>query len=162
MPIHEQLGKSDEWYTPKYIFDALNSQFDLDVASPVDRTYSHVPAKNFITEDSLNKEWNGFVWMNPPFGGRNAIRLWLEKLINHGNGIALTPDRSSTEWWQYAAKNCDLLLQVEGKIKFIKPDGTTGDSPANGTTLFAFGPDACGALMRAEKSLGICLGKYWK
>lgn len=31
---HEAAGKSDEWYTPKYIFDALNTWFDLDVAAP--------------------------------------------------------------------------------------------------------------------------------
>lgn len=29
----ENTGISDEWYTPKYIFDALNCQFDLDVSS---------------------------------------------------------------------------------------------------------------------------------
>lgn len=160
MAIHEKLGMSDEWYTPKYIFDSLGTTFDLDVASPTDRTNCNVPARQFITENSLTKDWNGFVWMNPPFGGRNAIRTWLEKLIKHGNGIALTPDRSSTEWWQFAAKYSDCLLQVQGKIKFIKPDGSTGDSPANGTTLFGFGKDACAALMAAqEKGLGILLLK---
>jgi len=29
----EAAGKSSEWYTPKYIFDALGCTFDLDVAA---------------------------------------------------------------------------------------------------------------------------------
>ena len=29
----EATGKSDEWYTPKYIFDALGAEFDLDPAN---------------------------------------------------------------------------------------------------------------------------------
>ena len=29
-----QVNTSDEWYTPKYVFDALEEEFDLDVASP--------------------------------------------------------------------------------------------------------------------------------
>ena len=37
MGVWESPGKSDEWYTPAYIFDALGAVFDLDVAAP-DRT----------------------------------------------------------------------------------------------------------------------------
>ena len=34
MSAWERPGKSDEWHTPKYIFDAMAVTFDLDVASP--------------------------------------------------------------------------------------------------------------------------------
>lgn len=35
MSLHEQsVGATDEWYTPPYVFDAMDSVFDLDVASP--------------------------------------------------------------------------------------------------------------------------------
>jgi hypothetical protein len=35
MAAHEQsVGKSDEWYTPPDVFDALGCRFDLDVSSP--------------------------------------------------------------------------------------------------------------------------------
>lgn len=72
------LGQTDEWYTPRYIFDALEvDYFDVDVAAPNDRTFCHVPAKKFITSDSLNQQLSGYVWMNPPFGGRNGIGPWL-------------------------------------------------------------------------------------
>lgn len=152
MGTHESKGVSDEWYTPKYIFDALECRFDLDVSSPVDREFCHVPANNFITEDSLNKQWNGFVWMNAPFGHQKDKFNWLNKFISHANGISLTPDRTSAPWWQYTAKNTQAVLFVDGKIKFIRPNGTVGESPGNGTTLFAIGAKAIEALRKAEKN----------
>lgn len=157
---HEKIGMSDEWYTPKYIFDALECRFDLDAACPVDRTFCHVPADNFITENSLDKQWNGFVWLNPPFEGRGDKDKWLNRMYEHGNGIVLTPDRSSTSWWQNAAAKCHGLLMVEGKIQFIKPDGSIAKQPSNGTTLFAYGYKALDALYVAKKNnLGIVLTK---
>ncbi len=156
----ESKGKSDEWYTPKYVFDALGVEFDTDVASPEDRSLCHVPAKQFITSGSLQKQWIGFVWMNPPFSGRNGKSMWLNKIHNHGNGIALTPDRTSAPWWPVAASQADCFLLITGKVKFIKQDGSLGKQPGTGTTLFAYGDQAVQALKNAEKNgLGILLYK---
>lgn len=153
---HETAVKSNEWYTPKYVFEALGVVFDLDVASPLDRSKCHVPAKSFISSDSLTANWNGLVWMNPPFGNQRSKFDWINKFLDHGNGIALMPDRTSAPWWQYFARNVDSILFVDGKIKFIKPDGSIGESPGNGTTLFARGNDADLALQIAnERGLGI-------
>lgn len=149
---HESINKSDEWYTPKYIFDALECSFDLDCASPVDRKYCCVPALNFITARSLELEWNGFCWLNPPFEGRNDKTKWLEKMAKHGSGIVLTPDRSSTDWWQDASIASDALLNIRGKVKFIRADGSIGSQPSNGTTLFGYGRKAVYALLKAEKN----------
>jgi hypothetical protein len=126
---------SDEWYTPAWIFDAISG--------------AHVPCRASIGAGSLEKTWDGFVWMNPPFGGRNGLVPWLDKFFDHGNGIALTPDRTSTDWWQDAARRADAILFVRGKIKFERPDGTVGKQPGNGTTLFASGPRAVTALRRS-------------
>ncbi len=88
--------------------------------------------------------------MNPPFGGRNGLVPWLDRFFAHGNGIALTPDRTSAPWWQDANRRADATLFVAGKVKFIRPDGTEGRSPGTGTTLFAAGQRAKAALIRAE------------
>ena len=157
---HERAGESNEWYTPDYIFEAMSINFDTDVASPKDRSHCNVPSEHFITEDSLSLDWNGVVWMNPPFGNQKNKFLWIDKFIEHGNGVALMPDRSSAPWWQYFAKNSDAVLFVDGKIKFIKPDGTKGESPANGTTLFAIGQSGVQGLVSASKNgLGILFNK---
>lgn len=141
---------NNEYYTPKYIFDKLGATFDLDVASPIDRTHCHVPAAEFITENSLEMEWSGFIWMNPPYDHQKGKMQWLEKFFDHGNGIALMPDRTSAPWWQYAANRAYSHMQVNGKIKFITPNGKTADQPGNGTTLFAAGLKAGSHLLLAQ------------
>jgi hypothetical protein len=145
----ETPGQSDEWYTPKYVMDALGCRFDLDVAAPFDGPL-HVPCDGWLYDRGLEREWTGFVWMNPPFGGRNSLEPWLDKFFAHGNGIALTPDRTSAPWWQAAFRRSDALLHVSKKIRFLRPDGSEGKSPSNGTTLFAVGSAAIVALLEAD------------
>lgn len=146
MGYWESNGNSDEWYTPAYIFEALNETFDLDVANGAIGG-AHVPCRASIGAGSLEAPWHGFIWMNPPFGGRNGLVPWLDRFFAHGNGIALTPDRTSADWWQDAAQKADAILFVRGKIKFERPDGSVGKSPSNGTTLFAAGDRAITSLM---------------
>jgi len=154
MAYWDKPGASDEWFTPPHVFEALNCSFDLDVAAPRDLT-THVPADRFIFGDSLQSEWAGFVWMNPPFGGRNGIAPWLEKFFAHGHGIALTPDRTSAPWFRDAWRKSDAVLFTP-KLRFIRPDGSEGKSPSNGTALFASGDRAVVALHRAARvNLGI-------
>jgi hypothetical protein len=148
----ETPGASDEWYTPKYIFDALDCEFDLDVASPPRQT--HVPCRARLTSNSLEAEWAGFVWMNPPFGGRNGVVPWLNKFFEHHSGIALVPDRTSAPWFQTAALQADALLFLSPKVKFERPDGTLGKSPSSGTVLMASGIPATFYLRRAAAQLG--------
>ena len=156
---HETKGMSNEWYTPRYIFDGLGCVFDMDVA-PAKEGPSHVPSVTILVGDGLTCEWTGFVWMNPPFGARNGLVPWLDKFFRHGNGVALTPDRSGAPWWQDAARKAGSLIMVSPKVRFIRPDGTVGKSPSNGTTLFAAGPLGNEALKRADGVLGIALQRY--
>lgn len=145
----EAPGKSDDWYTPKAVFDALDCQFDLDVAGDSTVPAYCVPAARAISHDSLAQPWEGFVWMNPPFGGRGEIAPWLDKFIAHGNGIALTPDRTSAPWFQHAAAQTHAVLFTR-KIRFLRPDGAEGTSPSNGTALLAIGPCGVHVLQRAH------------
>jgi hypothetical protein len=157
MALHEQcVGKTDEWYTPPHVFGALGCAFDMDVASPGSAVTPWIPAARFVVADSLSLDWHGFVWMNPPFGGRNGLVPWLEKFFKHGNGIALVPDRTSAPWWQQFAPRAEAVLFVAPKLKFIGADGKPGTSPAQGTSLFAAGQKATEALGKAAVSgLGI-------
>ena len=141
------IGESDEWYTPAYVFDGLGCRFDLDVAAPPIPT--KVPADRFITADSLSQPWTGFIWMNPPFGGRNALDAWLEKFFDHGNGLALTPDRTSAPWFRFAWSKADLVLLMP-KVSFHRPDWSVGAAPGTGTAIWAAGGRAMEAVMRAS------------
>jgi hypothetical protein len=150
MSSWEASGKSDEWYTPRYVFDALGCRFDLYPAGP--QTGGHVPATvTYFGAGGLEKDWYGFVWMNPPFGGRNGIAPWLAKFFRHGDGIALTPDRTSAPWFQEYAPKASALLFVAPKIKFERPDGSVGRSPGCGAVLMAAGPRGRAILFRAGR-----------
>lgn len=163
MALHEQcVGATDEWYTPPHVFEALGCKFATDVASPGAEVTPWIPATRFVKIGGLERSWDdfGFVWMNPPFGGRNGIVPWLKRFIAHDNGICLVPDRTSAPWWQEWASQMDLILFVSPKLKFIGAGGKPGTSPAQGTCLGALGDYADGyaALERASKAgLGILL-----
>lgn len=176
MALHEQsVGASDEWYTPAHVFKAMGVRFDLDVASPGHNVAPWIPANDTFTSDALEREWSGFVWMNPPFGGRNGVVPWLDKFFAHGNGVALVPDRTSASWWQEYAPRSATFLFVGSKLKFLTPDPELGSrrgkegkrtpvpspdwpglyigtQPAQGTTLMAAGPNGVAALTNAQRA----------
>jgi hypothetical protein len=135
----------------------MATEFDLDVASPGVEAVPWIPAKQHYTkkQDGLKQPWRGFAWMNAPFGLRNGMMAWIEKFIRHGNGVALVPDFTSTEWWQKLAANSDCILQVCPKIQFL-PKRDVGLNTL-GTTLVAIGEKGVLALETAENNgLGVC------
>lgn len=155
MGSHERYSTQSEWYTPKYIFDALECRLDMDVAAAPEG-YGCVPA-DILCRDPFHTEWRGFIWCNPPWAGRGNKQPWIEFIHRHGNGLLLSPDRTSVPWWQEAAKTADKILFVQGKIKFIPGPGNDANwkHPANGTTIFAWGERGVKALFAAKKN---CLG----
>ena len=155
MAAYEFAGLSDEWYTPAYIFEALGERFDLDPCAPVEGP-RHVPANTWFHDRGLEREWHGFVFMNPPFGHQRQKRLWLDKFAQHGHGIALVPDRTSAPWWQEFAPRMDAIQFISPKVKFERQDGSIGESPGTGTCLFAIGDRAVAALHRAGR-LGVIM-----
>lgn len=160
MALHEQaVGATDEWYTPAYVFLAMNVPFDTDPCASAKWTPSTSWCFRLLTVEGLERAWDGFVWMNPPFGPRNGIVPWLERFMEHANGVALVPDRTSAPWWREFAPKADLALFVSPKIRFIDACGREGTSPAQGTVLLAKGKMGCIALRNAARA---GLGSLWK
>ena len=116
--------KNDEFYTPKYIFDAFNCEFDVDVASPI-MNETNVPAKIKFTskENGLIQEWKGFVWMNPPF---SKAEPWVDKFIQHSHGIALLPT-SKAKWFSRLWHSNVSFVLLPSNFKFDKPDKLRSD-----------------------------------
>ena len=156
MAEHETcLGASDDWYTPPELFEALGLVFDLDPCSPGAGHW--VPAKRVYTkeDDGLAQPWEGCVFMNPPFGGRNGHVPWLKKFLNHGNGIAVVRAYTSSGWFHDWGVHAQTMLFPRGKTKFIRPNGSVGRAPGHGVVLLGMGSTANGALHRAD--IGLCL-----
>jgi len=151
-------GASTEWLTPPEIFEAMGVEFSLDVASPGPTRVPWIPAREHYTkcQNGLVQPWRGPVWMNCPFGVRNGIMMWIDRFLDHRNGVALVPDFTSTEWWQHLTRHADAVLFVRPKIQFLpRQPGRPGN--ALGSTLVAIGPAGVRALQNAEgNGRGVC------
>lgn len=108
-------------------------------------------------DDGMAQEWEGTVWLNPPYGKETP--RWLGKLAQHGDGIALVFSRTDPAWFQKAAAAADAVCFISGRVRFI--DGRTmerGGSPGAGSALLAFGEKSAQALLRS--GLGLVMRKY--
>lgn len=116
------LRASDEYYTPQWIFQALNIKFDLDVSAP-EGGVPWLPAEHYYTikDDGLVQNWFGKVWMNPPFSQSTP---WVNKFIDHGNGIALVPFAKSA-WFHNLWNVADGIVPLTSKLKFEHRDKGT-------------------------------------
>ena len=113
---------SDDYYTPKHLFDTLAITFDLDVASPPHPT--HVPCTKFYTmaDDGLTSQWYGNVWMNPPF---SKPQPWVRRFVEHHNGIALLP-ASKSQWFYDLWQSDASITNINYNFKFDDPKGGNG------------------------------------
>lgn len=157
---HESTyNESKEWYTPKYIFDALGLTFDMDVCSPGKDIVPWVPAKQHLTisDNGLTSSWQGMVWVNPPYGMDTP--KWMKRLMAHGNGMALVFARTDTNWFHAYAAKADSILFITKRVQFIQAnqakDYANGLSVKNsgsgaGSMLIAFGNIPYMALTKCE------------
>jgi hypothetical protein len=136
------------------MFEALGVEFDLDPCSP-GAPPSSVPAKRHLTKEDngLAAEWAGSVWLNPPFSSK---RPWYERLVQHGNGIALMPARTETHDLQDFMSAAQALVFLKGRIYFergTRPGGNgTGGvttTPPFGIVLCAYGEELATALLNS-------------
>ena len=149
-PMPQQSTTSDDYYTPKWLFDALGLEFDLDVASPPEGPW-HTPCKAYYTQetDGLNSEWNGLVWMNPPY---SKPEPWVKKWVAHKNGLALLPC-SNGKWffelWHNEQIQCvNIRPQDQKLLKFDTPQGKS-ISIFMPTLLWAIGDTAIAAVINS-------------
>ena len=134
------MSKNVDWYTPPYIFEALNYTFDLDPCSPPLERYKTRAKNHYILpdKDGLINDWFGVVWLNPPFG--RGIEKWVDKMYNHNQGVLLTHVTALPNKWfhQYFDKYRSICF-VKGRINFINGLGQSAGSAAHGQMLIGFG-----------------------
>ncbi len=140
----------NEWYTPSEYIEmarAVMGGFDVDPASnPV--AQKTVQAATYFTEETngLDKDWNGRVWLNPPYA-QPAIAHFADKTVaevqsgNATEAIVLTHNYTDTSWFQKMARAAKAICFTRGRIRFESPTGEKA-SPTQGQAFFYFGEDA--------------------
>lgn len=136
-----------EWLTPPHVLEALGP-FDLDPCAPIpDRRPWETAAKSFdIDDDGLSRRWHGRVWLNPPYGRETGV--WLQRLAEHGNGIALIFARTETEMFfdEVWAKASSVLF-LKGRLTFHHADGSKAAANAGApSALVSYGHEQAAVL----------------
>jgi hypothetical protein len=136
-----------EWFTPSiYIEKARRvlGQIDLDPASCAD-AQTVVNARYFFTkdDDGLTQDWQGTVWLNPPYAGKLIAAFAVKMLaeIESGNvtaAIMLTNGYTETSWFHNLVRPSNAICLTRGRIKFESPHGEKC-APTNGQCFFYFG-----------------------
>lgn len=136
---------NNEWYTPADYIEAAREVMggiDVDPASN-DIAQETVKAKIYYTAETngLDKQWNGNVWMNPPYAS-DLIGRFVDKLIqelpNIKQAIVLVNNATETEWFNKMIVKAKAVCFPRSRVKFYMPDGKTG-APLQGQAVLYFG-----------------------
>jgi len=139
---------NNEWYTPREYIDiarAAMGSIDCDPASS-EVANKIVDAGTFYTyeDDGLQQDWNGNVWMNPPYSS-DLINKFSEKLVNeieYGNtkqACVLVNNATETKWFQTMAEKAQAIWFIKTRIKFLNSDGVPQNTPLQGQCILYFG-----------------------
>lgn len=139
-------SNSNEWYTPpEYIESARNVMgiIDLDPASN-DVAQGWIKAKLFYTssDSGLDHEWNGKVWLNPPYGqfaGAFVTKLVTEMERGGVNEAIVLVNSHATDTLWFAPLWQGLLCFTNHRINFQKPDTDVTTGSTHGSVFVYFG-----------------------
>jgi len=141
---------SDDYRTPKEIFNGFNDRFDftLDVAASDENAL----CRNYFTkdDDGLSRKWEGSVWCNPPYQNPSA---WIEKgiselqLENCDSVVYLLNVDTSTKWFHdLIMPNCEEIHLIKGRLNFGGPHVVKRGSNPKPSMVVVFTSDPCGWL----------------
>lgn len=138
---YERTVQKDEWLTPPHVFRSLG-EIDLDPCSPVNRPWDTASQHLTIHDDGLTAEWpkSAFVFCNPPYG--TQTKLWLAKMKEHGNGIALVFSRTGTRMFHENVFTASAIFFFKGRLSFHDVSGKKGGTAGADSVLVAYGAEA--------------------
>lgn len=116
-------SKTDDWYTPQYLFDALNDEFHFDLDPCADETNHKCDLYYTREQDGLKQDWSGKrAFINPPYGKETA--LWVKKAhdeVLYGDcllAVMLLAARTDTKYFhEYIYHKAEIRF-LKGRIKF--------------------------------------------
>ena len=125
------------WFTPKSFIDSLGV-FDLDPCTmsfrPFDTAKKHFEFDR--GQDALKLDWEGDVWLNPPYG--KEILPFIDKFITHRKGVMLVFARMGSEGIQRLIKSGAYFYFLRKRIRFLNKNGKIETSAGTDSCLVFF------------------------
>ena len=138
----------DTWLTPPWILEKLGV-FDLDPCATEYCPDRIAPWYFTKADNGLAQEWQGRVFMNPPFSNTAP---WLEKHARHGSGVSLVPASVESQVWRRCVwPTAKAICLLHGRTRFCNPDGSsTIGRPLRSVALIAWSDLDLDILARAD------------
>ncbi len=135
-------SKSQNWRTPRFLFDKLNSEFHFEIDAAADDK-NHLCPVYFSQENScFNKNWIDYgksAFMNPEYGRKigKFIQKAYEESLKGCHVVCLIPSRTDTRYFVKYCMKAKEIRFIAGRLKFVnsslpsyREDGDFKLSPA--------------------------------
>ncbi len=126
-----QSKKTDDWQTPKELFNLLNKEFNFD--------FDPCPFQS--TFDGLKCNWGRRNFVNPPY---SKVKEFLQKAdleLKNGNAelcVFLVFSNTDTKWFHDYCYNKAELRFLKGRLKFLNSKGNIQNRAMRPSMLVIF------------------------
>lgn len=145
MPLPPMTSDSQEWRTPRRIFDPLDEEFHfaLDAASTNENKLCRFNLT--IEDDALSVPWSGYggpVWLNSPYG--RGLSKWVRKAQKEGEAVTVVMlmfAATDTHYWhKHIMAFASEVRLIHGRVSFLLPDGRSSGPAPKGSAIIVFDP----------------------
>jgi len=134
---NRNLNHSDNWATPKDLYDKLNSEFNFE----------YDPCPLFSPFDGLSFDWENSNFINPPYSRKLKEAFVLKAIEESKKGklcVMLFPVSTSTKLFhQHILPNASEIRFLEKRVKFLgvntKGEYVTNKAPMHDSMVVIFG-----------------------
>jgi len=123
------LNHSDNWETPKDLYNELNDEFKFD-HDPCPICFGEITEDN----DGLLNKWGKSNYINPPYSKKLKEAFVIKAIEESKNGnlcVMLLPVSTSTYLFHdHIQPNADEIRFIKGRVKFIGTN-TFGEKVSN-------------------------------
>lgn len=144
----KMLSGSDatEWRTPPALYAYLDERFHFQIDAAASEENALCAAYFTKEDDALARDWcfiatgeGRSVYLNPPYKG---IEKWMQKAHEEAEKgctvVCLVAARTDSRWFHKYVLDAYSVILLQGRVPFLRPDGTPGGSPAFPSAIVVF------------------------
>ena len=138
---NRNLDHSDNWATPKELYDKLNQEFNFDF-DPCPLNLNKIASD----KDGLLIEWGKSIFVNPPYSRELKEKFVIKAIEESKKGklcVMLLPVSTSTKLFHdHILPNQKEIRFIKGRVKFLgintKGEYVTNKAPMHDSMIIVF------------------------